>query len=124
MPLKSLRSSVPKWPDNRTVGQAAKLWAQRLGCKHPEILGIAYFGSYAREDWGVGSDLDVVIIVTTTKRPFEERGRDIDTRELPVPSNVLVYTLEEWGSLKREQPFFQRVLNEAVWVYGSPENLD
>jgi predicted nucleotidyltransferase len=90
-----------------------------VGRAHPEILGIAYFGSYARGNWGVGSDLDVLIVVANSDRFFEERGRDFDTGVLPVPTDVLVYTSEEWRNLSREQPFFQRMLKEAIWVYGS-----
>ena len=90
----------------------------------PEILGIAYFGSYARGDWGVGSDLDVVIVVTTSDRSFEERGRDFDTRDLPVPTDILVYTLAEWRTLEREVPFIRRLLHEAVWAYGSPATFE
>lgn len=122
MPVKSLNSSVFKWPDKQTVDQAVRVWAQRLGSEHPGILGIAYFGSYARGDWGVGSDLDVVIIVSTSHRSFEERGQDFDTGALPVPTDVLVYTLAEWRSRSREEPFFRRLLSEAVWVFGSSDN--
>jgi uncharacterized protein len=118
MPVRSLHSSVLKWPDKATVDQAARAWAQRLAREHQEITGIAYFGSYARGDWGVGSDLDVIVIVKTTSRPFEERNRDYDTQKLPVPTDLIVYTLEEWRQLDR-QPFFRRLLNEAVWVHES-----
>lgn len=124
MPVRSLHSSVLKWPDKQTVDQAVRVWAQRLGHLNPEILGIAYFGSYARGDWGVGSDLDVVVLISTCNRPFEGRGRAFDTRELPVPTDILVYTVEEWRKLKREQPFLRRVLDEAVWAYGSPATFE
>jgi len=123
MPVRSLHSSVLRWPGKRTVDQAVRVWAERLVCENPQILGIAYFGSYARGDWGVGSDLDVIIIVAATDRPFEERGRDFDAGALPVPADVLVYTLEEWRSLSRENPFFRRLAREAVWIYGSPETI-
>jgi uncharacterized protein len=123
MPVKLLNSSVLKWPDKQVVDQAVRVWAPRLGHEHPGILGIAYFGSYARGDWGVGSDLDIVIIVAASDRSFEERGQDFDTGALPVPTDVLVYTLAEWGILRQKQPFVRRLLREAVWVYGSQDNL-
>jgi predicted nucleotidyltransferase len=118
MPVRSLHSSVLKWPDKPTVDQAAREWAHLLAAEHPEIIGIAYFGSYARGDWGVGSDLDVVIIIRNSTRPLEERGCDYDTQKLPVPTDLVVYTLEEWSNLDQEQPFYRRLLKEAVWVFG------
>lgn len=44
MPVRSLASSVLKWPDKRTVDQAVKTWAERLASANPHIRGIAYFG--------------------------------------------------------------------------------
>ena len=118
MPVRSLASSVLKWPAKRTVDQAVRTWAKQLASADPQILGIAYFGSYARGDWGVGSDLDLVIIVAATDRPFEKRGLDFDTGALPVPADVLVYTLAEWQYFGPDHPFFRRLQQEAVWVYG------
>ena len=118
MPVRSLASSVLKWPDKRTVTQAVRTWAKQLASANPQILGIAYFGSYARGDWGVGSDLDLVIIVAATDRPFENRGLDFDTGALPVPADVLVYTLAEWQNFGPDHPFCRRLQREAVWVYG------
>lgn len=123
MPVRFLHSSVLKWPDKPTVDRSVKDWTQLLTSQHPEILGVAYYGSYARGDWGVGSDLDLVIIVGSSHRPFEERSCDYDPQKLPVPTDLLVYTLEEWRRLDREQPFFRRLLREAVWVYGRAENF-
>lgn len=124
MPVRSLHSSVLKWPNKPTVDQSVRDWVHLLTSEHPEILGVAYFGSYARGDWGVGSDLDVVILIRNSNRPFEERSRDYDTQKLPVPTDLMVYTLEEWRNLDREQPFFRRLLRETVWVYDIVENIN
>jgi hypothetical protein len=44
----------------------------------------------------VGSDLDVVILVSATDTPWERRAAEWDLTDLPVPADVLVYTVEEW----------------------------
>jgi hypothetical protein len=36
---------------------------------------------------------------------------------LPVPAELLVYTAEEWGRLKREARFGRQVAEELVAVY-------
>ena len=41
---------------------------------------------------GVGSDLDRIINVKSCEEPFERRAVAWDMRELPVPTDVLVYT--------------------------------
>ena len=57
-----------------------------------EILCVGYFGSYARNEWGVGSDCDIAVVARHTDEPFEKRSRVYDADSLPVPADVLVYT--------------------------------
>lgn len=118
MPVRSLSSSVLKWPDAKQVGEAVRQWALAAVQKRNNVARIGYFGSYARGDWGPGSDLDVVIVVDHSSLPFERRGTEWDTTDLPVPADVLVYTRKEWGSLRRKKsPFSRTVAREVVWVY-------
>jgi len=115
MPVRSLRSSVLKWPDRRTVDQSARRWAEALRERHPEVLRVGYFGSYARGDWGVGSDLDLVVLVKASDLPFHRRSTVFPSENLPVPAEVLVYTAKEWQS--REEPrFLKTIEKEVVWI--------
>ena len=116
MPVRSLNSSVLKWADAKTVDAAARRWAERVVQGKKGVLKIGYFGSYARGDWGVGSDLDLIIIVENSEQPFEKRSIEWNVTELPVPADVLVYVKEEWSSL-RETRFYQAVMQEAIWIY-------
>jgi len=95
-------------------------WAADLARAHPEVLGVGYFGSYARGDWGVGSDLDVVIVVEQSAKPFEMRAAAWDTRDLPVPADVLTYSREEWLHLVQTRSAFGTLAREMVWVWGGP----
>lgn len=117
MPVRSLNSPVLKWPDAKTVARAVRQWAREIGSLKPETVRIGYFGSYARGDWGVGSDLDLVIIVEKAKERFERRASEWDAARLPVPAEALVYTVEEWNRLAANSPFGKTVSREAVWVY-------
>jgi hypothetical protein len=59
-----------------------------------DILQIGYFGSYARGDWGVGSDLDLIVIVESSSEPMERRAAEWYDR-LPVLRSF-GYTEDEW----------------------------
>jgi predicted nucleotidyltransferase len=107
---------VLKWPDQEEVDRAVRQWAAAVA--HPEVLRIGYFGSYARGNWGVGSDLDLVVVVERSDLPFERRGNAWDLTDLPVPAELLVYTEEEWATLPHRSRFGQTLRNETVWVYG------
>ena len=98
MPVRSLNSSVVVWPDRPTVESAL-------------------FGSYARGDWGVGSDLDVVLVVTGADLPFARRAAAWDLTRLPVPADALVYTEDEWQRLDPASRFARVLAREVVWVW-------
>jgi hypothetical protein len=64
----------------------------------------------------VGSDLDLIIVVESSTQSFERRGSEWDMTGLPVPTEALIYTLEEWNNLRREGRFASTLQSEAVWL--------
>jgi predicted nucleotidyltransferase len=94
------------------------LWSIEQGKRLPELKRLGYFGSYARGDWGVGSDLDLIAIVDDTTEPFERRALNWDLNAFPVPAELLVYTVKEWHRMQKKNERFIRVLNkEVIWTY-------
>jgi uncharacterized protein len=119
MPTRSLRSPVLRWPDRQRVDAALRTWADECRHRDSTIRRIGYFGSYARGDWSVGSDLDVVIVVADEPAPpaFVQRGARWDLSALPVPADLLVYTESEWRAVTERRDRFARMLEqEVVWV--------
>ena len=118
MPVRSLNTSVLKWPDQKTLDRSVRSWSLEQGQSRPELKQLGYFGSYARGDWGVGSDLDLVAIVDDTTVPFERRALNWELNGFPVPAELLVYTIREWNRMLKKNERFIRVLNEeVVWTY-------
>jgi predicted nucleotidyltransferase len=110
---------VITWPDAAEVDRAVRRWAADAARRHPEVLRIGYFGSYARGDWGVGSDLDLVAVVTDSEERPDRRALAWDLGALPVAADLLIYTREEWRRMVAEGGRFIRTLErEAVWVVG------
>ena len=109
------------WPSRAEVAGVLPAWASAMAARHPELVRLGCFGSFARGDWGVGSDLDLAAVVDSSDKPFERRGADWDLNGLPVPAELLVYTQEEWERLQREGGRFAVTLaREANWVYARP----
>ena len=117
MPVRSLSSLLLQWPDRRTVHDAVTRWAGELAAQRADLERVGYFGSYARGDWGVGSDLDVVVVLRRSDIPFTRRALGIDATALPVPADVLVYTVAEWEGPDRPA-FLNAVEAEAEWVFN------
>jgi len=121
MPVRSLTSSVLKWPDAHAVDRAVRIWAAALVQRRGDLQGVAYIGSYARGDWGVGSDLDLIVVLKQSQAPFWQRASDLDLAGFPVPTEALVYTVNEWQTLAEEHGrFFRTIEQEGVWVYRAP----
>ncbi|MCP4750336.1 MAG: nucleotidyltransferase domain-containing protein [Proteobacteria bacterium] len=120
MPVRSLSSSVLKWPDRNTIIEILETWAIKAKLQHSELEKLGFFGSYARGDWGVGSDLDLVAIVSVASKPFEQRALSWDLSELPVPADLLIYASDEWQRLEKENNRFWHTLRqETIWLETS-----
>ncbi|ADN01292.1 nucleotidyltransferase domain-containing protein [Spirochaeta thermophila] len=125
MPVTYSRSSVKRWPSKDEVDRAVREWADRVAREKEGVVRIGYFGSYARGDWGVGSDVDIVVIVEASSLPYERRGTEWDVLDLPVPADVLVYTLEEWEALSSGGArMWRTIMEEAVWVWQAGRASD
>jgi predicted nucleotidyltransferase len=97
---------------------AARGWAARVADTRSDVERIGYFGSYATGRSGVGSDLDLLIVVSNTTAPFERRAAEWETSELPVPTDLLVYTAAEWQRLGERSMGFGRTLqDETRWLW-------
>lgn len=116
MPVRLLTSSVLKWPSRTDVLEQLGRWAQAVIQADPNVLSIGCFGSYARGTHGVGSDLDILIIVRDAENPFIRRAAEWDTSSLPVASDVIVYTENEWKSLGPGSRFHSMLKNETLWL--------
>jgi len=118
MPIRSLDSSVLRWPDRDTVDRAVRGWASTVGHDDRRVRRIGYFGSYARGNWGVGSDIDIVVIVDDSAEAFERRPVAFDTSRMPVPSDLFVYTSDEWERMTRDGGLPATVAPDVVWVFS------
>lgn len=86
------------------------------------VLGAVVFGSVARGDFNVWSDVDVLVVVANADDGVVDRvrsaGRDVGLVE-PV-----VWTPEHLGSrLKRQDPIAVESVERGVWLIGSAAEL-
>lgn len=74
----------------------------------PEVKNIIVFGSFIKGNYTPFSDIDIAIILKESKKNFLERQDDfIDYFvNLPMDTNLLIYTEEEFKKLIEENNFF------------------
>lgn len=116
MPVRSLHSPILRWPNKAEVDAAFRAWAARLLASDPNVRRAGYFGSYSTGTWGVGSDLDIVLVVRADDRAPHQRTRP-ETSQLPVDSDVLIYTEQEFATMLASTMRMGQVLrDEVTWA--------
>lgn len=82
-----------------------------------DLEALYLFGSHARHTADTRSDLDLLVVARTPLPPLKRLGLVLELlQDAPVPVDVLVLTPEELAE-RRELPFLQGVLREAVPLY-------
>ena len=117
MPVPSPSGSVRRWPAAAEVLEQAGRWAAQQISDHPDLVAVGVFGSYGRGTAGVGSDLDLLLILQRCDEPIWNRLRRWDTGSLPLACDLLVYSLEEGRSLPQWNPkLAEALLNDTRWL--------
>ena len=112
MPLRSFNTPVLKWPSRDEVLTAAAAWARALRSADLAVSRVGVFGSYARGDAGVGSDLDLVIVLRDGAG-----ARLFDVTRLPVPAETVAFEETRWNEASREATGIARTIaNEVRWL--------
>ena len=100
------------------VVRELKRSARRLIRAHPEVRRVLLFGSYARGDFGVRSDADVLLVLSTSphERYFDRipdfLGFFLD---MSVPVDIFPYTeAEEERMLRRGNPLIRSAFGGIV----------
>ncbi len=84
---------------------------------------IILFGSYARGDWHVGSDIDLLIIKNTDQRFIDRIGDILECCTGEVAVEPLVCTEDEIESMfARGNDFIMTILEEGVVVYEEQQS--
>lgn len=107
MNLAAKREQYVKLLDTSLHEAVARL--SRLG----NVRRVSLFGSYGRGRADLFTDLDILVIMETSK-PFLQRIAELySLLALPVDADILCYTPEEFDRMKN-RPFMRRILAEEV----------
>lgn len=83
---------------------------------HP-VKAAYLFGSYARGNMDLYSDVDLIIVYPTQKNFFERHKDFPELYDLPCAIDLLIYTPEEFSKMKSdENPLIIQALKEGVKV--------
>jgi predicted nucleotidyltransferase len=101
------------WVDKEAVQQALDRFV--AACRQrDDILAVVLFGSLAEGGFGVGSDVDLLLILRESQYPFLDRVPLYQPDRFPVDVDVFPYT---WEEIQAGQPLAQRALatGRVLW---------
>ncbi len=106
------------WLDRERVTAAVNEAARRLAGDKPEISKIILFGSLARGDAVPGSDADVLIVLSTSRRRFLNRIPEYTLSDVPVGVDIFPYTEKELSRMLAEgNPFIRQAVSEGIILF-------
>lgn len=103
--------------DKNKVLRQLKDYAKKLKRSHPQVEKVGFFGSYATDTFGPASDVDLLIILRKSDKPFLDRIPDFIPDNLSVSCDCFPYTNEEIETMKEDRnPWIRHILKEVVWL--------
>jgi len=122
MPNPFLSSAGPRFVNRDEILAVARETARRIAAAHPQVLRVILFGSFARDDYGIRSDLDLLIILKESEKPVSERLEECLRHVSAYPTDIFPLTEAEIESrLEEGDAFLQRALSEGVLLYPDPD---
>jgi predicted nucleotidyltransferase len=101
---------------DKVLGQLRE-YAKKLKRTDPDVEWIGYFGSYATDTFGPGSDVDLLIILGRSPKRLLDRMPDYVPDNVSVGCDVFPYTSGEIEKMKQQgNPWIRHVLSEVVWL--------
>jgi predicted nucleotidyltransferase len=81
----------------------------------PEVEEVVVFGSFERDTYAPGSDLDVLVVLRESPRPIRERPAEYRPVHFPVPLDLFAFTRSELET-RQDSPMTQ-AFDESRWRY-------
>jgi len=90
------------WFDKDAAWRAVAAYASALGARDPDVEEIRVFGSLVKGTAVPGSDVDLLIVLRDSNRPFLDRIAAYVPGAFPCPVDVFPYTRAEIARMARE----------------------
>jgi len=85
--------------------------------KKAGVKRIILFGSLAKDDIGIASDIDLLVVQETKKRFIERLTELYDIINPKYALDLLVYTQSEFDEMKEKNSFVKQILREGKLLY-------
>jgi predicted nucleotidyltransferase len=103
-----------RYADPEAIRDAVARYAASLRASAPQVKSIRWFGSWVTGTAGVGSDVDLCIVVSPTAVPRRDRLPDYMPQTFPVGLDLIVVTEQELETLRAEHPSLAQAMDSGI----------
>lgn len=110
-----MSSVVVKSIDDAEVRRRVEEYATHLLANRPEVEEIIIFGSFTKNTYAPGSDLDILIVLSDSDKSRRDRIPDYLPGAFPVGVDLFPFTRREIESMK-DSAFLAEIF-KSTWRY-------
>lgn len=121
--MNETRRPYPAWwvarsKERRAILAGAVERLRAIVAVDASIVAALVFGSFARNEVGPESDLDIMIVTSIDANGDAglRYARIVERLDLGVPYDLLVYGVEQFELLKATRNFVARAVREGIWI--------
>ncbi len=102
--------------DREAIRRAVESFASQLRQDHPEVERVIWFGSWVTGLPVPGSDVDIVLIISSSKMPPRDRSSKYLPERFPVGVDLFAYTQAEFEHLRKHAPGMYEAISTGIDV--------
>ena len=84
--------------------------------EYPEICSVFIFGSYVKGDFTPGSDIDVLLILSDSKRSFRDRLAEYYPENFPIPVDLFPFTISEIKEMCNHPSIYKTAVETGIEI--------
>jgi len=111
-------------PSKDAVKRRLASYLRKISAERKLYLALL-FGSYAKGDYGVGSDVDLLLVCDGLSTDLRDRLSQLSDPDFPVDLEPFAYTVEEFEKMGNTlHPLAVEALSHGEVLYAAPEIRD
>ena len=109
-----MNTVIFKSADHEAINQAVKAFASQLRQDHPEVERVIWFGSWVTGLPVPGSDVDIVLIISSSEIPPRDRISQYLPVGFPVGVDLFAFTQAEFERLQKISPGMYNAISTGI----------
>jgi len=96
----------------KSLKKTLKIWKT----EYPEICSVIVFGSFVRGDFTPRSDIDIILILSDSKRSFKDRIAEYYPERFPTHLDLFPFTVNEIKEMRDHPSIYKTAVETGIEI--------